>query len=106
MFGGIGALFGGLFIFRFIKDGIPVKFFGWLISFIGALIAASPLPDEVGLAMNIKIFRDYAFTSWQVKRPVYNFSATCILKIVFFVFARKEVIPHDWNTNVVVRVVF
>ena len=71
LFGGIGALIGDLLIFRFIKDSLSedihwlirktkqerlvaifrFKMFRWLIPFIGALIVASPLPDEVGLAM-------------------------------------------------------
>lgn len=71
LFGGIGALIGDLLIFRFIKDSLSedihwlirktrqerlvsifrLKLFGWLIPFIGALIVASPLPDEAGLAM-------------------------------------------------------
>lgn len=71
LFGGIGALIGDLLIFRFIKDSLSedihwlirktkqerlvsifrFKLFRWLIPFIGALIVASPLPDEVGLAM-------------------------------------------------------
>jgi len=71
LFGGIGALIGDLIIFRFIKDGLSedihwlirktkqerltsifrLKLFRWLIPFIGALIVASPLPDEIGLAM-------------------------------------------------------
>jgi len=70
-FGGVGALVGDLVIFRFIKDKLSedflylikkskserlisifrLKLFRWLISFIGALIVASPLPDELGLAM-------------------------------------------------------
>ena len=70
-FGGIGALIGDLLIFRFIKDSLTedisylmkgvkqgrfikilqLKFFKWLIPFIGALVVASPLPDEIGLAM-------------------------------------------------------
>lgn len=69
--GGIGALIGDLLIFRFIKDNLAedilwlirrtkqerivsifrLKLFRWLIPFIGALIVASPLPDEIGLAM-------------------------------------------------------
>ncbi len=69
--GGIGALAGDLVIFRFIKDRLSedflylikkskserlisvfkLKFFRWLIPFVGALIVASPLPDELGLAM-------------------------------------------------------
>ncbi|MDO8430082.1 MAG: hypothetical protein Q7S73_01830 [bacterium] len=70
-FGGIGALIGDLLIFHFIKDNLAkdikwlidktkqerlvsifkLKLFHWLIPFIGALIVASPLPDEIGLAM-------------------------------------------------------
>ena len=70
-FGGIGALVGDLIIFRFIKDRLSedflylikkskserlisifqLKLFRWLIPFIGALIVASPLPDELGLTM-------------------------------------------------------
>lgn len=70
-FGGIGALVGDLVIFRFIKDRLSadflylikkskserlisifrLKLFRWLIPFAGALIVASPLPDELGLTM-------------------------------------------------------
>lgn len=70
-FGGIGALVGDLVIFRFIKDGLAEDFyhlikrtrserlvsifklrlFRWVIPFTGALIVASPLPDELGLAL-------------------------------------------------------
>ncbi|MBI2024299.1 hypothetical protein HYT00_02855 [Candidatus Giovannonibacteria bacterium] len=71
LFGGIGALAGDLLIFRFIRDSLSedihwlirktkqerffsifrLKMFRWIAPFIGALIVASPLPDEVGLAM-------------------------------------------------------
>lgn len=70
-FGGVGALVGDLIIFRFIKDRLSadflylikktkferlisifrLKLFRWLIPFAGALIVASPLPDELGLTM-------------------------------------------------------
>lgn len=70
-FGGLGALVGDLIIFRFIKYHLTediayliaknrnerlkeifrLRFFKWLIPFLGALIIASPLPDEIGLAM-------------------------------------------------------
>ena len=70
-FGGAGALIGDILIFRFIKDSLAEdarwligktkqerffsifqsKLFRWLIPFIGALAVASPLPNEVGLAM-------------------------------------------------------
>jgi membrane protein DedA with SNARE-associated domain len=69
--GGVGAMLGDLVIFRFVKNslandfavlmrhGAPkrltavfrLKFFRWFIAFLGALVIASPLPDELGLAM-------------------------------------------------------
>lgn len=71
VFGGLGALIGDLIIFRFIKNHISediayfvgkskserirsifhFRIFRWLIPFLGALVVASPLPDEIGLAM-------------------------------------------------------
>jgi hypothetical protein len=71
IFGGIGALLGDLIIFIFIRDTLiedlrgivghikskkfiqafhfkPLK---WLIPLLGAIIIASPLPDEIGIAM-------------------------------------------------------
>lgn len=70
-FGGIGALIGDLLIFRFIKDGLSedllwmmgkfknkkisilprFKVFRYLMPIVGAIIVASPVPDEIGLAM-------------------------------------------------------
>ncbi len=70
-FGGIGALVGDLVIFRFIKDRLAddflylikkskfgrwvsifhLRLFRWLVPLVGALIVASPLPDELGLTM-------------------------------------------------------
>ena len=69
--GGLGSLIGDLLIFRFVRDKVSqdfsylvklsrterffsvfkLKLFRWLIPFVGALIVASPFPDEVGLAM-------------------------------------------------------
>ncbi len=69
--GGLGALVGDLLIFRFVRDKIfqdfsylvkisrserlasvfKLKLFRPLIPFIGALIIASPFPDEVGVVM-------------------------------------------------------
>jgi hypothetical protein len=71
IFGGLGALLGDLIIFRFIKDHISeditylinkskskrlvsvfhLRSFKWLVPFLGALVVASPLPDEIGLTM-------------------------------------------------------
>ena len=69
--GGLGAVCGDYIIFRFVKDRISedinyllsssrkkrfflifkTKLFRWLVPFIGALIIASPFPDELGIAM-------------------------------------------------------
>ena len=69
--GGLGALIGDFIIFRFVKDRVSQHFsylikvskserffsifklrlFRWIIPFVGALIIASPLPDEIGVAM-------------------------------------------------------
>ena len=70
-FGGLGALVGDLITFRFVKDHLSkdivyliqkskierwlsifrLRIFSWLIPLLGALIIASPLPDELGLIM-------------------------------------------------------
>ncbi len=69
-FGAIGAVVGDLIIFSFIKDRfaddiihlvgpnkkkfthlIHLRLFRWLTPFVGALIIASPLPDEFGLLL-------------------------------------------------------
>lgn len=69
--GGLGALVGDLIIFRFVKDRVSqhfsylvriskserivsifkLKLFRWVVPFVGALIIASPLPDEIGVTM-------------------------------------------------------
>lgn len=71
LFGGIGAVIGDFIIFSFVrgrvykelefllsepsKNRIPLIFkkelFKFLLPFIGALFIASPLPDEMGVAM-------------------------------------------------------
>lgn len=71
LIGGFGALVGDLIIFHFVRDRVSghfsylvkiskterlaavfrLKLFRWIIPFIGALIVASPLPDEIGLTM-------------------------------------------------------
>ena len=71
IFGGLGALCGDLIIFRFMRDKlgedimgliknskngklrsiVRLKHFRWLTFFLGALVIASPLPDEIGIAM-------------------------------------------------------
>jgi hypothetical protein len=68
--GALGSLAGDLILFRFFKNSVArdlefmvqkiklnrwhifhSKFFTWLVPFIGALIIASPLPDELGIGM-------------------------------------------------------
>ena len=71
LIGGLGALIGDLLIFRFVKDKLSEDLLGlvrrsrserltaisrmrglrWIVPLIGALIIASPLPDEIGVAM-------------------------------------------------------
>lgn len=71
LIGGLGALLGDLIILRFVKDRLSddllnfIKTSGsgkltaifrmrgikWLLPLLGALIIASPLPDEIGVAM-------------------------------------------------------
>jgi len=71
LFGGLGALVGDLIIFKFLKDNLAddlfylientglrkitaifkSKFLKWIIPFFGAIIIASPFPDELGLVM-------------------------------------------------------
>lgn len=68
---GVGAVIGDLLIFRFFKDQIFVEFaplmkrlkrtgflepfrspyFAWVTPIMGALIIASPFPDEIGIGM-------------------------------------------------------
>lgn len=69
---GIGALTGDLIIFKFVKDGLfneiesiynnidsrhhiikllHTKYYAWALPVIGALIIASPLPDELGVTL-------------------------------------------------------
>lgn len=79
---GLGAVVGDLTIFRFIKDGLmeevsPIykrlggghvnkilhtKYFSWTLPVIGAVIIASPFPDEIGVSlMGIAKMKTYQF---------------------------------------------
>lgn len=71
LFAGLGAIVGDLTIFHFIKDGLldevediynrlggkklshilHIKAFRWTLPVLGALIIASPLPDELGIGL-------------------------------------------------------
>lgn len=79
---GLGAVIGDFTIFRFIKDNLleeitpfynrlggshitkvlHTKYFSWTLPVLGALIIASPLPDEVGVSlMGISKMKTYQF---------------------------------------------
>ena len=80
---GLGAVVGDLTIFRLIKDKLAdelkdvydhidgnhhfrrvlhTKYFSWTLPVIGAMIIASPLPDEVGVSlMGISKMKTYQF---------------------------------------------
>jgi len=71
LFGGLGAVAGDLILFRFLKSHLTdqlvslfshpkserllklfhLNIFHWLMVFVGALVIASPLPDELGLML-------------------------------------------------------
>lgn len=69
---GLGAVVGDLVIFRFVKNGLleeiedvynqldrkqhikklfHSKYFSWMLPILGAIIIASPLPDELGVSL-------------------------------------------------------
>ncbi len=69
---GLGAVVGDMLIFRFVKDGLSgeiedifknfdkkrhikhlfhSKYFNWMLPVIGAMIIASPFPDELGVSL-------------------------------------------------------
>lgn len=70
LIGGLGAVFGDLIIFKFVKDSLTDDlvflfkkfsrrqasifkntFFRWLMVVAGGIIIASPFPDEIGIAL-------------------------------------------------------
>lgn len=71
LFAGTGAVIGDLVIFRILKDGVfdelsplfkrfegsymatlfKTPYFAWFVPVAGAIIIASPLPDEVGIGL-------------------------------------------------------
>ncbi|MBI4049280.1 MAG: hypothetical protein HY395_00470 [Candidatus Doudnabacteria bacterium] len=71
IFGGLGAVLGDFIIFRFLRDHIldeikplfqklggshltallHTPYFAWMLPVLGALIIASPLPDELGITL-------------------------------------------------------
>lgn len=80
---GLGAVVSDLCIFRFVRDGLAAevgsiykridtkqhvrrlfrtKYFAWALPVVGALIIASPLPDELGISLlGISKLKTYQF---------------------------------------------
>lgn len=79
---GLGAVIGDITIFSFVKDSLlneisPIykriggdhltkvlhtKYFGWTLPVVGAILIASPLPDEIGVSlMGISKMKKYKF---------------------------------------------
>lgn len=71
LYAGAGAVVGDMLIFRFLRDGVfdelrplvakfhgsyfaalfRTPYFAWIVPVIGAIIIASPFPDEVGIGL-------------------------------------------------------
>ncbi len=82
IFAGFGSVLGDLIIFRLVKDDLSTemkrlynqfggrhitrllhtKYFNWTLPVVGAIIIASPLPDEIGVSlMGIAKMKTYQF---------------------------------------------
>lgn len=82
LLGGLGAVVADFLLFRFLKDSLlseitPIynklggryltklmyhKFFRWSLPIVGAIIIASPFPDEIGISlMGISKIKSYQF---------------------------------------------
>lgn len=104
---GLGGVVGDFTIFRFVKDGLlseitPVynslggrrltavlrtKYFSWTLPVIGALIIASPFPDEIGVSlMGIAKIKTYQFI-------LLSFVLDTVGVFLFVVFARAIINP-------------
>jgi len=95
---GIGAVVGDYIIFRFLKDKVfdelkplflkfkgnyltkifQTPYFAWLTPLVGAVIIASPLPDEVGVG----IFGIAKMKNWQFALLSFFLNATGIFIVV------------------------
>ncbi|MBP9716988.1 MAG: hypothetical protein KBD51_03540 [Candidatus Levybacteria bacterium] len=83
LIGGLGAVISDFIIFRFVKENLSIeleriyehfdprhhfkhvlhsKYFSWTTPLVGALIIASPLPDELGVSLlGLSKMRNYQF---------------------------------------------
>ena len=102
---GLGAVFGDFLIFRFVKDDLTAevkdifdrnfngrhlrhifktRYFSWTLPVIGAIIIASPLPDELGVSlMGISKMNAVQFLLLS-----FILNSTGILLIISFAFFR------------------
>ncbi len=99
-FGALGSMLGDLIIFRFVRDRLAREvgsllgksafwrflrvsrssFFRWLMPFLGALIIASPFPDELGLAfMGLSKIRTSLFL---ILSFALNFSGILVIGLI------------------------
>ena len=99
--GGIGAFLADFIIFHFIKDDLTpdideilkhskfkkikvllkFKSFRWLFSLLGALIIASPLPDDVGLMLlGLSKMNTYLFSFFML---ILNFIGILSVELIF-----------------------
>lgn len=96
---GAGAVVGDVLLFRFLRDGVfeeyeplmqklkrrhmfelfKTPFFAWLTPVVGALIIASPFPDEVGIGL----MGFSRVKQWQFALLTYVLNTLGILLIVF-----------------------
>ncbi|HWU24293.1 MAG TPA: hypothetical protein VN086_00895 [Candidatus Paceibacterota bacterium] len=97
---GAGAVIGDVLLFRFFRGGVfqelaplatrirdnhifslfKTPYFGWLTPLLGALIIASPFPDEVGIGM----MGLSKINQWQFMLLTYVLNTTGILLIVLW----------------------
>ncbi|HSH31689.1 MAG TPA: hypothetical protein VK963_03440 [Candidatus Saccharimonadales bacterium] len=95
---GLGAMLGDFVIFRFMKDRVfdeledlflrlggsylidlfKTPFFGWMLPLVGAVMIASPLPDEMG----ISLLGLSKLKQWQFLLLTFSLNALGILAVV------------------------
>lgn len=101
IFAGLGAMLGDYIIFRFLKDKVfeelkpmftrlggsyvsklfSTPYFAWLAPVVGAVIIASPFPDEIGIGL-LGIAK---LKNWQFLTLSFTFNSLGIFLIVTFV---------------------
>ncbi len=106
LFGAMGAVVGDLIIFRFVRDRFSRhvseivmhqsiwrrfhllfkrRFFRWVTFFVGGFILASPLPDELGIA--VLGFSKMRVKSFVLLSFVFNFLGVAVIGLIARSFA-------------------